>query len=1202
MALNPVAYIEKVAKSFLRYQLTAYPFSDPHLLGQMRDLLSLDHTRASPLLRGPYVSLSRPFRQGEKVTALINEGLLHPHLAQRIPARITHLYSHQERAIRAIAEGRTTLISTGTGSGKTECFLYPVVSRALALRDESTAPGISAVIVYPMNALAEDQLMRIRRLLAGTGVSFGIYVGKTPERESDVVGVRLRAGSSREDYLARVERARRDGTGETVYPAEEVCSRQAMRTPGTQPRILLTNVKQLELLLTRQQDIELFEGARLDYLVFDEAHTFTGAMGAETACLIRRLRSFCNVGPDHTRCVATSATIVDPAEPDAARNFAARFFGVPVDEVVTVSEDYEAETWAEPRWVPPAPNGDPSQILDQCVSAVEDEDGSGSAVRRVYRTLAGRALAVNGGTGWPRALHAALSRNELAFRLNEELAKPRALDELPQALEGHLGRPITEAEILAWLTLGAAARHDERPLLRPVVHGFVRGIGGAVVSFPEDREGARLRLAAKEDGTAASMDSADSCAHLPVMTCTVCGQHYYIAFLKDFSFTAKTPGGGEAGPDGRHWPPLDETNGGQRAVLVDRLIGETDPDHESASSSRTTPLHFCRRCAAAHPEPTRRCRACGHAGDTVELQVVRQKAKNPGRLTSCLSCGSAGRRVMGRYREPARPVRAVTVADVHVLTQDMVHHAERPRLLVFCDNRQDAAFQAGWMKDHARRFRLRALMAEGIRENPGSSVGDLTGYLEDRMEDDESLSRALIPEVWQVARRERSGGRHMRERRKYLRIQVLREVTLSTRQALGLEPWGRTKVRYDGLSASLPWIQQQAYRLGLPGDRLRQGVAGVLDYFRRRGALLDPELQLFNRYWPDGSPEVQQGYLPTSIRPIGVKLRRSPTEKPQWVMQWLSNAGDTTMRQIAKKWGEPAETAGDFLEGLFEFLVDCGLLRPVRLLGQRGGALPGLEGVYQVNGDALRLHPNTGVARCRKCRRTIAPRASPRPVSRLALRRRTGVEPREPRRLQPSAPRPGLLDAPSRRAHGHGPQPGPREAGEPVQGRLEGGQQPGMHAHARTRHRHRPPRFGSDAQRAAAPSQLLAASRESRTATPHGGQPDLLPSGLARPGLLRRASEAARRPHRPARLQSPQRGDGGEACARHGHRRPPPVRSRPEEGRSPNAGEYARCWPPACLDGSHPTCSMAGPCGRKRSISAHYVSLSAIIGQIWRTK
>ena len=279
MALNPIAYTENVVRSFLRYQLTAYPFADPHLHAQMRELLSLDETRQSPLLKGPYVSLSRPFRQGAPVTSLVTEGLFHPHLGERIPREITHLYSHQERAIRAIAQGRTTLVSTGTGSGKTECFLYPIISRCLALRDEGAPPGISAVIVYPMNALAEDQLMRLRGVLAGTGIPFGIYVGKTPERETDVVGVRLRAGSSQADYEARLSRARREGSGETVYPGEEVCSREVMRTPGRQPRILLTNVKQLELLLTRQQDIELFTGARLDYLVFGRGAHILGRVG-----------------------------------------------------------------------------------------------------------------------------------------------------------------------------------------------------------------------------------------------------------------------------------------------------------------------------------------------------------------------------------------------------------------------------------------------------------------------------------------------------------------------------------------------------------------------------------------------------------------------------------------------------------------------------------------------------------------------------------------------------------------------------------------------------------------------------------------------------------------------------------------------------------------------------------------------------------
>ena len=108
-----------------------------------------------------------------------------------------------------------------------------------------------------------------------------MYVGKTPEKESDVVGIRLPSGSSRADYEAKLAEVRRERRSETVYPSEEVCSRETMRTAGKQPRILLTNVKQLELLLTRQRDVELFANARLDCLVFDEAHTFTGAQGAE---------------------------------------------------------------------------------------------------------------------------------------------------------------------------------------------------------------------------------------------------------------------------------------------------------------------------------------------------------------------------------------------------------------------------------------------------------------------------------------------------------------------------------------------------------------------------------------------------------------------------------------------------------------------------------------------------------------------------------------------------------------------------------------------------------------------------------------------------------------------------------------------------------------------------------------------------------
>lgn len=185
MALNPLTFTEKVVGDFLKYQLTAYPFTDPGLNEQMRRLLSVKAMRRTPLLKGPYISLSRAFRTGKSVKALVGEGLLHPFMENLVP--YPHLYGHQEMAVRTIASGKTTLVSTGTGSGKTECFLYPAISRCLELRDQKAPPGITAVFVYPMNALAEDQLGRLRGLLAGTGIPFGMYVGKTPQRDADVV-------------------------------------------------------------------------------------------------------------------------------------------------------------------------------------------------------------------------------------------------------------------------------------------------------------------------------------------------------------------------------------------------------------------------------------------------------------------------------------------------------------------------------------------------------------------------------------------------------------------------------------------------------------------------------------------------------------------------------------------------------------------------------------------------------------------------------------------------------------------------------------------------------------------------------------------------------------------------------------------------------------------------------------------------------
>src|SRR5262245_29370224 len=107
MSLNPLAYTEAVVGNFLRYQLTAYPFADPDLYAQMRQLLSLEETRRTPLLRGPYISLSQAFQQGATVRDLVADGILHPHMVDLVPYE--RVYAHQEMAMRAIAARRTAL-------------------------------------------------------------------------------------------------------------------------------------------------------------------------------------------------------------------------------------------------------------------------------------------------------------------------------------------------------------------------------------------------------------------------------------------------------------------------------------------------------------------------------------------------------------------------------------------------------------------------------------------------------------------------------------------------------------------------------------------------------------------------------------------------------------------------------------------------------------------------------------------------------------------------------------------------------------------------------------------------------------------------------------------------------------------------------------------------------------------------------------
>lgn len=605
MAINPIAFARTVNEQFLRYQLTAFPITDEKLARQAEESIRGAGALPTPLIKGPYLSLAKAFQMGPSVPELADRGVLHPALAGIV--EYPDLFAHQWETLERVREGRHCLVSTGTGSGKTEAFLIPILDHCLRLRDEGAPGGVVAVIVYPMNALAIDQLGRLRRMLVGTNVSFGMYVGSTAADEGELEHVvRMKAGEGKAEY-AQYARRHRAHERVVISPPEERLTEKEMA--ARPPRLLLTNYNQLEILLTRGKDLGMFVNAPLRFLVFDEAHTYTGALGAEVACLVRRLRAFCGKRADEVLCIGTSATITDPAGgEEAGRAFAHRFFGVDPDRIALVKERYLEEEWPADRFVPPIPTGNGEALLERILAALAD-GGRPSDIAAVLRELMGRDIRL--GEDWSGTLHGFLKQSEYVKTLTEVLERSLHLDEAVEEMAGRLGRPqanpvMARAEILATLALGAAGERGENPLLRPKAHYFVQGLEGAVATFVEGEGGRpepKLYLS-RERALAEHPDRLPT-ALFPILSCKTCGQHYFTAWLKGFSIEAGEAVGGEAEGEQVLWEAVSEEDG-ERIVFTDRFLSEEsdDPDEAEAAArkleAKRIALFLCRHCGTVH--------------------------------------------------------------------------------------------------------------------------------------------------------------------------------------------------------------------------------------------------------------------------------------------------------------------------------------------------------------------------------------------------------------------------------------------------------------------------------------------------------------------------------------------------------------------------------------------------------------------------
>ncbi|MFF3837499.1 DEAD/DEAH box helicase [Streptomyces sp. NPDC001930] len=784
-SLDPLATSVLISETYRRYLRSLLPLREPGLAEALSHAIN-----TSPLLtKGPLLEATPAYAPGATLNELIGEGVLDPEFRQMtgpaLPAD-RPLYRHQEQALRKAVAGRNLVVATGTGSGKTESFLLPILNALAGEHARGTlSPGVRALLLYPMNALANDQMKRLRRLLAETPhITFGRYTGDTkddPRRAAD--------------------------TFEQLNPGEprlpnEMLSRREMR--ATPPHILLTNYAMLEYLLLRPQDMDLFEGDHAGgwrFIVVDEAHVYDGARGAELAMLLRRLKDRVSQGRD-IQAIATSATVGAEENPAAVTAFAQALFDVPFhwDAEDQAGQDLVTATRVG---TPDGPHWGPLPTTEYLRLAATADPGpeivSTARMHGLGTTTPAAALAAEAGTA---ALRRALSEG------------PRPVHEIAQAV--FPGDPVGPAAVTALIQLASQMTDtDGAPVLSARYHLFARATEGAFTCL--DPAGPHLDLARHE-----------SCAHcarpsFELGACRRCGAVHLHGSLDGQGGRPRFAH--RKSPDKPHtWLLLDGDDSGAGVDEDDETLGEST---KGGLSER----RLCTRCATVHPAGTAACTTDACPGG--ELRRVHQLDTHEGTPASCLACGARGHGMI-RLFETGNEAAASVLGTA--LYQALPPATEGPaavlpgqgrKLLFFSDSRQAAAYFAPYLEDSYTRIQHRRLMT--LAALKGCPDPDEPLHIDD-----------LVAHTVRAADRagvfRRNDSRQAKQREAAL--WVMQEVlSLDDRQSL--EGVGLLRVDFDREPF---WQPPSALTsLGLTDDEAWRLVQELLRTVRNQGALTMPE-------------------------------------------------------------------------------------------------------------------------------------------------------------------------------------------------------------------------------------------------------------------------------------------------------------------------------------------------------------------------
>jgi DEAD/DEAH box helicase domain-containing protein len=772
-------------------------------------------------LKGPYVQVGLPFSVGRSGRKFFSE------FETRFRA-----FTHQEQAWERLASDRlalSTLVATGTGSGKTECFLYPVLTHCARARTAGEA-GVKALVIYPMNALASDQARRIAELVASVpafaGLRVGLYVG----------------GQS----VA-------PGQGAVMTPQTVITDRETLRKHP--PDILLTNYKMLDYLMLRPKDRQLWAQntpTTLRYVVVDELHTFDGAQGTDLALLLRRLQARLKVPAKHLICAGTSATLGNTADSAPLRDYARQIFGVDFDETSVVTESRQSVG----AFLEDAPvnfmfafRPEVVQQLD-CTQYGTPEEAVNAWFALFFSEEPRPASVAD--AAWRQTLGSLLKQHQLFVNLLK-LTKSDVVSyrDLTDAFARHMPAAtvlqVTQVIDALLVLVAWGRRENNQPLVTLRVQLWLRELRRMVGRLSVDPLGTSLRserdLPAQRDGI-----------YLPMVQCIHCRTTGWLSRLVQGSSKLST----QLDEIYNTWFP-----GRPEAT---RLYAEASirRSHVDGMVKRV-----CVACGTLQQSQDA-CSACGHQELLGVFHVTAQRSVTRGQAQftlhdkTCPACGESDSLLLLGARNATLGSQVVESSWASVFNDDK-------KLIAFSDSVQDAAHRAGFFGARTWLNNVRTALAHVLDElnQPVMRWSDVLTSIEQRFEvpgsvlnlSPESLVAEFIaPNMtwhpdWAVELpkhlRLPARSRLPAKVKKRFIWQVFTEFTYQSQR-------GRTLERIGKAGLFIPWeaVESVASEL-LPRFREHYGARnleqrtvahwlwGMLTHMRRRGGVMHPELATY---------------------------------------------------------------------------------------------------------------------------------------------------------------------------------------------------------------------------------------------------------------------------------------------------------------------------------------------------------------------